>query len=101
MTLQMVLLVAAALFGIGVYGALSQQSFVMIMMGLELMLGGAILAAGALWAMTAGGTPKGQLLAIVLMTVMAVEMAIGFALIVNVYRIRKADITEKLKALRG
>lgn len=101
MTLQLVLLVAAALFGIGVYGALSQQSFVMIMMGLELMLSGAILAGGALWAMTAGGTPKGQLLAIVLMTVMAVEMAIGFALIVNVYRIRKADITEKLKVLRG
>lgn len=101
MKLETLLLVAAALFGIGVYGALSQQSFVMIMMGLELMLSGAILAAGALWTVAAGGTPKGQLLAIVLMTVMAVEMAIGFALIINVYRIRKADITEKLKALRG
>ena len=101
MTLDAVLLVAAALFGIGVYGAVSQQSFVMIMMGLELMLGGAILAAGAFWSFTAGGSPKGQLLVVVLMTVMAVEMAIGFALIVNVYRIRKADITEKLKVLRG
>lgn len=101
MILEAELVLAAALFGIGVYGALSQQSFVMIMMGLELMLGGAILAAGAFWAQTAGGTPKGQLLVIVLMTVMAVEMAIGFALVVNVYRIRKADITEKLKALRG
>ena len=101
MTLEAVLVLAAALFGIGVYGALSQQSFVMIMMGLELMLGGAILAAGALWSQSAGGSPKGQLLVIVLMTVMAVEMAIGFAIIVNVYRVRKADITEKLKALRG
>jgi NADH:ubiquinone oxidoreductase subunit K len=35
------------------------------------------------------------------MTVMAVEAAVGFALVVNVYRVRKADITEKLKALRG
>ena len=101
MTLEAILVLAAALFGIGVYGALSQQSFVMIMMGLELMLGGAIVAAAAFWAHTAGGAPKGQLLVIVLMTVMAVEMAIGFAVIVNVYRIRKADITEKLKALRG
>lgn len=45
----------------------------MIMMGLELMLNGAILAAVAFWAVSAGGTPKGQLLAIVRMTVMAVE----------------------------
>jgi NADH:ubiquinone oxidoreductase subunit K len=29
-----------------------------------------------------------------------VEMAIGFALITNVYRIRKADITEKLRRLK-
>lgn len=101
MNLDALLALAAALFGIGVYGALSQQSFVMIMMGLELMLNGAILAAVAFWALSSGGTPKGQLLAVVLMAVMAIEAAVGFALIVNVYRIRKADITEKLKALRG
>ncbi|MEO8226475.1 MAG: NADH-quinone oxidoreductase subunit NuoK [Gemmatimonadota bacterium] len=101
MTLQTLLALAAALFGIGVYGALSQQSIVMIMMGLELMLNGAILAAVSFWARTAGGAPQGQLLAIVVMTVMAVEAAAGFALLVNVYRIRRADITEKLKTLRG
>lgn len=101
MTLPALLILAAALFGVGVYGALSQQSFVMIMMGLELMLSGGILAAVAFWARTGGGNPKGQLLVIVLTVVMAVEAAVGFALVINVYRIRKADITEKLKALRG
>ena len=101
MTTQVLLVLAAALFGIGVYGALSQQSFVMIMMGLELMMNGAIVAAVTFWSRSAGGIPKGQLLAVVLMTVMAVEAAVGFALITNVYRIRKADITEKLKSLRG
>ena len=101
MTLQALLVVAAALFGLGVYGALSQQSFVMIMMGLELMLNAATLAAVAFWSRSAGGDPKGQFLAIVIMTVMAVEATLGFSLVTNVYRIRKADITEKLKALRG
>jgi NAD(P)H-quinone oxidoreductase subunit 4L len=100
MTTTAVLLVAAALFGIGVYGALSQQSFVMLMMGLELMVNAAILALAVLWASAAGGNPQGSMLAIVFMTVMAVEMAIGFALITNVYRVRKADITEKLKRLK-
>ena len=100
MTLDALLIVAAALFGVGLYGALSQQSFVMLIMGLELMINAAILAAVALWAFASGGAPKGQMLAIVCMTVMAVEMALGFGLIVNVYRIRKADMTEKLKRLK-
>lgn len=101
MTLETVLVVAAALFGVGVYGALSQQSFVMLMMGLELMINAGILALVAFWSMTAGGNPQGQMLAIIFMTVMAVEMAIGFALITNVYRSRRADITEKLRRLKG
>lgn len=101
MTLEAVLLLSAALFGIGVYGALSQQSFVMIMMGLELMLNGAIVAAVGFWWGATGGNPEGQLLAIVVMAVMAIEGAIGFALVTNVYRVRKADITEKLRKLRG
>lgn len=101
MSLEALLVVAAALFGIGVYGALSQQTFVMIMMGLELMLNGAMLAAVALWAMSTGGSPKGQLLTVIVMTVMAVEAAMGFALIIGIYRIRKADMTEKLKRLRA
>ena len=100
MSLEAVLIVAAGLFGIGLYGALSQQSFVMLMMGLELMINGAILALAGLWAAAAGGHPQGSMLAVVFMTVMAAEMAIGFALITNVYRIRKADITEKLKRLK-
>lgn len=101
MSLDALLVVAAALFGVGLYGALSQQSFVMIMMGLELMINGAILAIVTFWWGTTGGNPEGQLLAIVAMAVMAIEAAIGFALVTNVYRVRKADITEKLRKLRG
>ena len=101
MTLVTVLLVAAVLFGIGVWGALSQQSFVMLMMGIEMMVNGAILAGGAFWAFAAGGAPKGQVLVIIAMAVMAVEMAIGFALVVAVYRARQVDMTEGVSSLKG
>lgn len=101
MTIVTVLLVAGALVGIGVWGALSQQSFVMLMMGIELVLNGVILAAGGFWAETGGGAPEGQVLVIVAMAVMAVEMAIGFALVVAVYRARQADVTEGIGSLRG
>ena len=97
---DVLMVVAAALFGVGVYGALSQQSFVMIMMGIELMINGALLATVVMWGYTAGGSPKGQMLGVVVLTVMAVEMALGFAVVINVYRARKADITEKLKKLK-
>lgn len=99
MTLAAVLVIAAALFGIGLYGALSQQSFVMLMMGLELMLNGSLLAVMGFWSIALEGAPKGQLLAIVIMAVMAVELAIGFALVVAVYRKREADTTEGLETM--
>ncbi|MCH2341335.1 NADH-quinone oxidoreductase subunit NuoK [Pseudomonas sp. NPDC047963] len=100
MTLTTLLLLAAGLIGIGVYGALSQQSFVMLMMGLELILNGVMLAAVAFWAMVGGGVPQGQLLTIVVMAVMAIEMAMGFALVVAVYRAKQADTTEALDGLK-
>jgi NADH:ubiquinone oxidoreductase subunit 2 (subunit N) len=75
-----VLLLAAALIGIGVWGALAQQTFVMVLMGIELMVNGIILAAAGFWAYSGGGEPKGQVLVIVAMAVMAVEMAVGFFL---------------------
>jgi NAD(P)H-quinone oxidoreductase subunit 4L len=101
MELPVLLVVSAALFGIGVYGALSQQTFVMIMMGIELMLNGAMLAAVAFWAMSGAGAPKGQLLTVIVMTVMAVEAALGFALVIGIFRIRQADMTEMIEELKG
>lgn len=94
MTIVSVLVVAAVLLGLGVWGVLSQQSFVMIMMGFELAINGIMLAAAGLWRFTSGGQPRGQVLVIVAMLVMAVEAAIGFALVVAVYRAREQDTTE-------
>lgn len=100
MTLQAILILTAALVGIGLYGALSQQSFVMLMMGLELMLNGVLLATIGFWSLGAGGAPQGQLLAIIVMVVMAVEMAMGFALVAAVYRRRQVDTTEGLDTMK-
>jgi NAD(P)H-quinone oxidoreductase subunit 4L len=99
MTLTTVLLVAAALAGLGLWGALAQQSIVMVLMGIELMINGVLLAAGGVWAFAAGGDPKGQLLVVIAMAVMAVEMVIGFAVVVAVYRARQVDTTEGLDSM--
>ncbi|MEO7556878.1 MAG: NADH-quinone oxidoreductase subunit K [Acidimicrobiales bacterium] len=101
MTLTAVLVVASALLGLGLWGALAQQSIVMLLMGIELMINGILLAAGGLWAFAAGGDPKGQLLVVIAMAVMAVEMAIGFAVVVAVYRAREVDMTDGLDSMAG
>ena len=101
MTLQMVLLVAAALFSIGLYGALSQQSIVMLMMGLELMLNGVIVAAVAFWYFLAPAGTDGQVLVVVVVTAMAIEMAAGFAVTTAIYRAKRVDMTDDASELRG
>lgn len=100
MTLEVVLLVAAALFAVGLYGALSQQVVVMVMMGIELMINGVLLAAGGLWWFIAP-TPDGQTLLIVILAAMTVEMAMGFAVATIVHRSRGSDMIDSATDLNG
>jgi NAD(P)H-quinone oxidoreductase subunit 4L len=101
MTLELFLLLAAGLFAIGLYGALSQQSIVMLMMGLELMLNGVIVAAAAFWYFVSPGGVDGQVLIVVVITAMAVEMAVGFAVVTAIYRARQVDMTDDAADLKG
>lgn len=93
MTLEAVLVVASALIAVGLYGALSQQVVVMVMMGLELMINGVILAAAGFWWFLAP-TPTGQVLLLVVVAAMTVEMAMGFAVATVLHRSRATDMTD-------
>ncbi|MET8336862.1 NADH-quinone oxidoreductase subunit NuoK [Streptosporangium canum] len=101
MGLQAFLLLAAALFSVGLYGALSQQAIVMLMMGLELMINGLIVAGGAFWYHVAPAGADGQVLVLVAVTVMALEMAMGFAVTTAIFRARDVDMTDDAGDLRG
>ncbi|MBA2415658.1 MAG: NADH-quinone oxidoreductase subunit NuoK [Geodermatophilaceae bacterium] len=101
MSLQLLLLIAAALFSVGLYGALSQQSVVMIMMGLELMVNAVLLGGGAFWWFVAPASLDGQVLVLVALVVMAVEMAMGFAVTTAIFRARDIDMTDSAADLRA
>lgn len=94
MSLQDYLLLAAGLFSVGLYGALSQQSIVMIMMGLELMINAVIVGAAAFWYFTSPDRPEGQVVVVLAVTAMAIEMAAGFAITTAVFRARDVDMTD-------
>ncbi len=100
MSLDLFLLLGAGLFAIGLYGALSQQSIVMLMMGLELMLNGIIVAAAAFWYYVAPAGADGQVLIVVVITAMALEMAAGFAVVTAIFRARDVDMTDMAADLK-
>jgi NAD(P)H-quinone oxidoreductase subunit 4L len=97
---ELFLLLAAGLFSIGLFGALSQQSIVMIMMGIELMIGGIIVAAAAFWHFLAPAE-SGQVVVIAAVVAMAVEMAMGFAVTTAIFRARQVDMTDMAEDLHG
>lgn len=98
MTLEVVLVVAAAIFSIGLYGALSQQVVVMVMMGLELMFNGLLLAGAGFWWFLAPN-PSGQTLLLVLLAAMTIEMAVGFAVAILLHRRSQTDMTDMAQEL--
>lgn len=101
MSLELFLILAAALFAIGLYGALSQQSVVMLMMGLELMLNGVLVAAAAFWFYVSPQRPDGQILILVLVAAMTIEMTLGFAVQTAIFRSSQVDMTDMATELRG
>lgn len=83
------LVVAAILFAIGVYTVTAQRSAVMVLMGIEVLLNAVGLNIIAFWRFTAPTDYSAQIFAILIITVGAVEMAIGLAIAMLLYRQRQ------------
>lgn len=99
--LTVALITGAGLFGIGLYGALSQTNLVMIMMGVELMLGAAMVNLVAFWRVLHPQAFSAQVFVLVLMTVMALEMAVGFGVATGRFRIKGSVETGDAAELKG
>ena len=100
MELILALVIAAVLFAIGLYGALSQTNLVMIMMGVELMLGAAMLNLVAFWRYLHPESYSLQMFVLVVMTVMALEAAVGFAIATQRFRSRGSVEMEEAQDLK-
>ena len=114
--LEHFLLVAAAIFSIGLYGALSRKNIITVFMSVELMFNAVNLTAIAfakflvpVWSnrflfdpelsesVRAAGdiALSGQVLAIFIIAVAAAEIALGLAIVIAIYRNRETiDITD-------
>lgn len=99
-TLWVALAVGAALFAVGLYGALSQTNMVMIMMGVELMLGAAMVNLVAFWRFLHSQVYAGQMFVLIVMTVMALEAAVGFGVATARFRAKGSVEMEEATELR-
>jgi NADH-quinone oxidoreductase subunit K len=94
------LTISAALFSIGVYGALSRKNAIGILMGVELILNAVNVNLVAFWRYVAPDDVAGQIFAIIVITVAAAEAAVGLAIVIAVYRRFKSAIVEQLDILK-
>jgi NADH-quinone oxidoreductase subunit K len=95
------LIVAAALFCIGLYGVLSRRNAIGILMGIELMLNAVNINLVAFWRYMEPTTSAGQVFALFAFAVAAAEAAVGLALIIAIYRSHDTVIVEDIDLLRG
>ncbi len=95
------LAVGAILFGIGVFGVLSQRGAVMILMSTEVILNAAMLNTVAFWRYRSPSDFAGQVFALIILTISAVEMAVGLAVMLMVFRHRNMQMVDKLTELHG
>jgi NAD(P)H-quinone oxidoreductase subunit 4L len=99
--LEIVLVTAALLFGVGLYGVLSQTNAIMVIMGVELMLGAAMLNVIGFLRFTQPEGTSGSFFVLVIMTLMALEATVGFALVISAWRHRKTAELDDLTELKG
>jgi NADH-quinone oxidoreductase subunit K len=95
------LIVAAALFCLGLYGVLARRNSVAILMGIELMLNAVNLNLVAFWRYLEPARMSGQVFAVMVFTVAAAEAAVGLALIISLYRLKRTVVADEADLLRG
>ncbi len=95
------LIISAALFSIGVYAILAQRTAVMVLMGIELILNAIGLNIVAFWRYVQPLDYSAQIFTIIIITIGAVEMAIGLGIMMLLYRNRKSVQVDKYEELKG
>ena len=94
------LILAAALFCIGLYGVLSRKNAIAILLGVELMLNAVNVNLVAFWRYLDPAQMAGQAFAVIVFAVAAAEVAVGLALIISVYRQRKTVVADEIDLMK-
>ncbi|TLM77488.1 MAG: NADH-quinone oxidoreductase subunit NuoK [Actinobacteria bacterium] len=95
------LALSAVLFFIGLYGALSKRSAVLVLMSLELMANAVNVDLVAFSRFVTPATMAGQMFAVFSMVVSAAEIGLGLALVLALYRATRSVEVAAMNRLKG
>jgi NAD(P)H-quinone oxidoreductase subunit 4L len=98
--LEYYLLIAAALFCIGIYGLITSRNAVRVLMSIELMLNAVNVNLMGFSNFLDPVEIKGQIFTIFVITVAAAEAAVGLAIILAIYRNRDTIDMEQFNLLK-
>jgi len=91
---------SAALFCVGLYGALARRNALAIVMSIELMLNAVNINLVAFWRYITPDLIAGQVFTLIVFAVAASEAAVGLALIISIYRRRHTVAAEEINMLK-
>ena len=94
------LLLSAALFSIGLFGALARKNAVAILLSVELMLNSVNINLVAFWRYGNIINMSGQVFAIIVFAVAAAEVAVGLALVISVYRRFNTVVADEIDLMK-
>jgi len=94
------LILSAVLFSIGIYTVITRRNTITILMGVELMLNIANINLIAFSKYTSLATETGQVFALFVMAIAATAAAVGLAIVLALYRVRKTVYTDEVNLLK-
>ena len=98
--LEHYMILSALLFCIGLYGALAKSNMIAILIGIELMLNSVNINLIAFTKFLTPEDPVGHIFALFVILIAAAEVAVGLALVIMIYRDRKAASAPELNWLK-
>ncbi|MYL53705.1 NADH-quinone oxidoreductase subunit NuoK [Pontibacillus yanchengensis] len=101
MTVHAFLLLAAALFALGFFGALSKRNTVIVLISIELMLNAVNLNLVAFSKFGVNPAITGQIFSLFSITVAAAEAAVGLAILIALYRNKATVQVEDMNEMKG
>ncbi|MBU0481497.1 MAG: NADH-quinone oxidoreductase subunit NuoK [Proteobacteria bacterium] len=100
-SMETYLVIAALLFGMGIYGLLNRRTMIGMLISAELILSGASINFMAFGHFLAPDPTTGQIFTLFIMGIAAAEAAIALSIIIAVYRNFKSIDTEDVVELQG
>ena len=98
--LEHFLIFGTILFAIGIYGALVRRNIIGVLISIELILNAVNVNLIAFSRTTSLNPETGQVFAVFVITLAAAAAAVGLAIVLALYRVRKTIFTDEIHLLK-